>query len=312
MRESWQSRLDEAKKKAEEALSQKEAAQAALAQYQQERLEAAGDEAAAEEKQLIAQVQAAQDAYEDAAIAANEAEVTGSRNVQQAGIPNASSSAARTNELTYQQMELALLKLEALKETGGKIYAPSPGLITEIAVTTGQKTTDTTAILMADLSKGCRFTARITQEQEKYVARNDEVTLTDDSGKEMEGLTVDSVTALEEEEGYLVTVQLPQDTELEMGEGALMTVTKSSAAYPVCVPLGALHVDERQQEYVLVPEEYDTVLGTQTRARRVDVTVLEKNEMYAALQEGIISSSQEIIVSSDKAVENGSRVRVEE
>ena len=312
VRQSWQSRLDDARKKVEETLAEKEAAQAALAQYQQERLAAEGEQSAEEEKQLISQVQAAQDAYEDAAIAANEAEVTGSRNVQQAGIPNPQNSAARTNELTYEQMELAFEKLENLKKEGGKIYAPSQGLITQIAVATGQKTTDTTAILMADLSKGYRYTAEITQEQEEYVARNDEVTLTDASGKELAGLTVDSVTALEEEEGYLVTVQLPQDTELEIGEAATMTVTKSSAAYPSCVPLGALHVDERQQEYVLVPEEYDTVLGTQTRARRVDVTVLEKNETYAALQEGTLSPSQEIIVSSDKAVENESRVRIEE
>lgn len=312
VRQSWQSRLDDARKKVEETLAEKEAAQAALAQYQQERLAAEGEQSAEEEKQLISQVQAAQDAYEDAAIAANEAEVTGSRNVQQAGIPNPQNSAARTNELTYEQMELALEKLENLKKEGGKIYAPSQGLITQIAVATGQKTTDTTAILMADLSKGYRYTAEITQEQEEYVARNDEVTLTDASGKELAGLMVDSVTALEEEEGYLVTVQLPQDTELEIGEAATMTVTKSSAAYPSCVPLGALHVDERQQEYVLVPEEYDTVLGTQTRARRVDVTVLEKNETYAALQEGTLSPSQEIIVSSDKAVENESRVRIEE
>lgn len=312
VRQSWQSRLDDARKKAEETLAEKETAQAALAQYQQERLAAEGEQSAEEEKQLISQVQAAQDAYEDAAIAANEAEVTGSRNVQQAGIPNPQNSAARTNELTYEQMELDLKKLEDLKKEGGKIYAPSQGLITQIAVATGQKTTDTTAILMADLSKGYRYTAEITQEQEEYVARNDEVTLTDASGKELAGLTVDSVTALEEEEGYLVTVQLPQDTELEIGEAATMTVTKSSAAYPSCVPLGALHVDERQQEYVLVPEEYDTVLGTQTRARRVDVTVLEKNETYAALQEGTLSPSQEIIVSSDKAVENESRVRIEE
>ena len=312
MRQSWQSRLDDARKKVEETLAEKEAAQAALAQYQQERLAAEENSRRREEKQLISQVQAAQDAYEDAAIAANEAEVTGSRNVQQAGIPNPQNSAARTNELTYEQMELALEKLENLKKEGGKIYAPSQGLITQIAVATGQKTTDTTAILMADLSKGYRYTAEITQEQEEYVARNDEVTLTDASGKELAGLMVDSVTALEEEEGYLVTVQLPQDTELEIGEAATMTVTKSSAAYPSCVPLGALHVDERQQEYVLVPEEYDTVLGTQTRARRVDVTVLEKNETYAALQEGTLSPSQEIIVSSDKAVENESRVRIEE
>lgn len=58
-------------------------------------------------------------------------------------------------------------------------------------------------------------------------------------------------------------------------------------------------------------EQYESVLGTETRARRVGVTVLEKNESYAALSEGGISSQQEVIISSAKAVDDGSRVRVQ-
>ena len=51
-------------------------------------------------------------------------------------------------------------------------------------------------------------------------------------------------------------------------------------------------------------------MGMEQKARKVSVTILEKNESYAALAEGAISSQQEIIVGSDKAVDNGSRVRV--
>ena len=59
-------------------------------------------------------------------------------------------------------------------------------------------------------------------------------------------------------------------------------------------------------------EQYDSVLGTEIRARRVDVTVLEKNESYAALAQGGLTSQQEVIISSNKAVDEGSRVRVQE
>ncbi len=278
-------------------------------------MEAADAQNAQSEKQLIANVKAAQQSYEDAAIAANEAVVTSGRAVQQAGIPDPRNSTDRMNEITYEQMELQLEKLEQLKQNGGKVKAPSDGLITKIAIMTGEKTTDTTALLMADLSKGYRFTAELTKEQEEYIGTGDLVTLQGKSKKQkLEELPVEAVTADEEDETlYHVTVQIPEDSELfELGAGATLTFSQKSEAYPVCVPISALRMDEKNQTYVLVTEQYESVLGTEMRARRVSVTVLEKNESYAALAEGGVTSQQEVIVSSDKAVDEGSRVRVQE
>ena len=51
-------------------------------------------------------------------------------------------------------------------------------------------------------------------------------------------------------------------------------------------------------------------MGMETRARKVSVTVQEQNESYAALGEGAISTDQEVIISSDKAVDDGSRIRL--
>ena len=48
------------------------------------------------------------------------------------------------------------------------------------------------------------------------------------------------------------------------------------------------------------------------RARKVGVLVLEKNESYAALEEGTLSAQQDIIVQADKTVQEGSRVRISE
>ena len=87
--------------------------------------------------------------------------------------------------------------------------------------------------------------------------------------------------------------------------------TKKSQAYPLTVPLSALHLDEKNQSYVLAAEEYASIMGDGMRARKVPVTVLEKNEAYAALAQGTLESSQEIIVSSNKTIEDGSLIRVE-
>lgn len=313
VRSIYSQELAAAKQKVQTALEEKNEAETALAQYQQERLASAESKAAQSEEQLIANVKTAQQAYEDAAIAANEAAVTNGRAVQSASIPDASNSSDRMNEITYEQMELALKKLEALKEADGKILSPADGLITKINITTGEKTTDGTAVLMADITKGYRFTAEITKDQEQYIGTGDLVTLTGSNGKQkLEELAVESVVADETDtEVYHVTVQLPEDS-FEIGASVTLEYSKKSAAYSICVPLSALHLDEKNQTYVLVPEEYDSIMGTEIRARKVSVNIQEKNESYAALAEGAITSQQQVITSSDKSIDNGSKVRISE
>ncbi|MDD3797375.1 MAG: hypothetical protein PHE06_15695, partial [Lachnospiraceae bacterium] len=313
VRDSYRQELSAAQKKVETAQKEKEEAESALAEYQQEKLSSADARNAQSEKQLLANVKTAQQAYEDAAIAVNKAAVTAGRSVQEAGIPDASNSSDRSNEITYEQMELALKKLEKLKEDKGKVYAEADGVIMKINISTGEKTTDTTAILMADTSKGYSFTADITREQEEYIGTGDLVTLTGGTkDQKLEELPVEAVTADEEDDSfYHVTVQIPEDT-FSIGMTATMDISKKSETYPISVPLSALHLDSKNQAYVLIPQEYDSIMGTEIKALKIGVTVLEKNESYAALAEGALSGQQEVIVSSDKAVDDGSRVRIAE
>lgn len=311
VRDTYAQELDAATKKVETAKKEKEAAEQALMQYQQEQLTAADASGKEQERQLLAAVQTAGDAYEDAVLAANEAAVTAGRAVAAAGISDASDSTLAVGEITVEQMELQLEKLERLLEADGRICAPSDGLITEIAVNIGERTADTPAVRMADLTKGYRFTAELTKEQETYIGAGDEVTLTDSRRNQLEQLTVESVAADGENEGvYEISVPLPDDT-LELGAAAMLDYSSPSQTYAICVPLAALHLDERNQPYVLTYDEQDSVLGKELRARKVSVNILDQNESYAALADGSISSQDEVIVSADKAVDDGSRIRLE-
>ena len=311
VRDTYAQELDAATKKVETAKKEKEAAEQALMQYQQEQLTAADASGKEQERQLLAAVQTAGDAYEDAVLAANEAAVTAGRAVAAAGISDASDSTLAVGEITVEQMELQLEKLERLLEADGRICAPSDGLITEIAVNIGERTADTPAVRMADLTKGYRFTAELTKEQETYIGAGDEVTLTDSRRNQREQLTVESVAADGENEGvYEISVPLPDDT-LELGAAAVLDYSSPSQTYAICVPLAALHLDERNQPYVLTYDEQDSVLGKELRARKVSVNILDQNESYAALADGSISSQDEVIVSADKAVDDGSRIRLE-
>lgn len=58
---------------------------------------------------------------------------------------------------------------------GGEVLAPADGVVTACYVCTGQMTSETTALLLADSSQGWRFTAEVTREQSKYIGTGDKV-----------------------------------------------------------------------------------------------------------------------------------------
>ena len=50
-------------------------------------------------------------------------------------------------------------------------------------------------------------------------------------------------------------------------------------------------------------------MGTELVAKRYEVEVADKNSTSAALAEGMLTGDQEIISSSSRVIEDGSRVR---
>ncbi len=306
VREQYAQRLADAQAEVERARAAVEAAQADLDNFQN------GDGPdGPTEQELLKALEAAQEGYDDALTALNNAKTTYGRAVTSAGLPDGGDNSARIGQIKYNQMTLTLDDLEALQAADGKILSPMDGIVTQCNVQTGQKTTDTTAVLLADLSRGCKFTGVATQEQSKYIGVGDKVILRFDStGKEYKDLPVTTFSTTEEKEGgFRLTVQLPAEL-AALGAGAELRFTRKSQPYNCCVPLSALHLDAKNQAYVLVVEPVATVLGTQMQARKVPVTVLEQNESTAALAEGTLHREQQVIVSSDRAVDAGSRVRV--
>lgn len=262
------------------------------------------------EQDLLDAVERAQEVYDDAVAALETTKTTYGRAVSSANLPASTSNSAQIGQITYEQMKLELSKLEALREAEGKILAPTDGIVTKCNVQTGEKTTDTTAILLADLSQGCKFSGLATEEQSQYIGVGDIVTLRAGS-KSYKDLPVTTFSTTEEPGGgYRLTVQIPANT-LTLGANVQLQYTKKSQPYSCCVPLSALHLDNRNQTYVLVVQQTDSVMGDELQARKVMVTVLEQNETMAALAEGMLDAKDKVIVGSDKTIDSGSRVRVE-
>lgn len=200
--------------------------------------------------------------------------------VRTASLSTGGSNSARISQITYEQMEEDLKKLEALRDAGGKVLAPTDGVVTACYVHTGQMTSDTTALLLAGNSQGWHFTADLTPEQSKYIGTGDQVTLRLESNdKEYKELPVIAFSSTDT--GATVTVDVASD-EIPLGASMELRFTRKSQAYHYCIPLTALHMDERNQPYVLTVGTVNTVLGEQTQA--VKVYVMNSNTLKSGFE----------------------------
>ena len=261
---------------------------------------------------LQAEVKRAQEAYDAAAAACQQAIQEAGRQVEDAEDSLISNDVSiEINQMTIEEKQEKLEKLEKLKQQEGKIMAPVTGVITQIYVSVGQKTSDTAAFTLADLSSGMRFVAEISKEDGQYVQVGDDVTLkAKTADNSVFQLNIQSVEEKEDGENLTVTVLLPSDS-LTIGDSAKMSVSKQSELYGTAVPYSAIH-SEAGRDYVYVAEKQQTILGEEYMVRALEVEILEKNEKYAALSEGAVDSEAKIITESDRYIEAGSRVRLQE
>lgn len=321
-----QQERDTQRKRAKEDYQRTMEAQAALVADAQERLKNAQDALAAFDQQSDSPVQEeesraavraelenavheARSAYEAALRGQEQAGVEAARQVEDAAKSEAKDNSIQINNLSIEEKEKELEKLKELTENGGTVTAPVDGVVTQMALITGQRTTDTAAVTMADISSGMRFTAQISEEDGKYVAVGDAVTLKA-GGKEYGDLQILSLEQDSENKMITVTILLGPDI-LSIGDTAVFQTTKQSDSYPLTVPAGAIRMDNNKN-FVLVIEEEETVLGVQLAARRVDVTVVDQNGRYAAISSEVLSESSRVITFCEDYIKAGDRVRLRE
>lgn len=208
-------------------------------------------------------------------------------------------------DLAVKKKELA--KLMELEKAGAQVIAPVDGVVTKVDLVTGQRTPDTAAVTLADLSSGMRYQANIAKENARYVSAGDPIILYN-GDKNITGLAIETLKA--KEDGSLdVSVHLTDDT-LSIGDIASLELTKSAGEYPVTIPVSALH-EEKGKYYVFVLESEDTVLGEQYFVRKEEVTVEEMNHRYAGLGQGSVTTESLVITDYDRYIEAGSRVRLQ-
>ena len=293
---------------AKDALTEAENALSAYNEQQNNSSSASYDE---QLKTLYDDYKAKEEAYNEAVKQRQSTIQSANRTLEDAKAPeNVDTATALTANDDLEEKQLAVDELQKVMDVNGKITAPSDGLITKVNVTTGETTTEDTAIRISDQSAGYKFTATLDKASAKYLSKDDKVTLDLGNGTTVEGLTVQSIdVSAEDKNSYELTVSIPAKVK-KLGSIATLKAEKASKKYDTCVPLGALHSDG-DKYYVYVINEKDTILGTETAVDKVQVDILDKNNEQAAI-EGSFSWGQKFVLTSSKTLRNGDRVRLVE
>lgn len=268
-----------------------------------------GEQRSWEEKRQALEdaVEEARRNLEDAAKQQEEGFRQGARKKEDAAWPEQSDSTARQNRLSMELEQERLLEYRRIYDAGGEVYGEQPGIVTEVGICPGERTSDSPVIRYASQNSPFRLKASLTKEQKKYVNPGDQAEVSLGNGRKLDL----EITYLAESQtvpgAYDLEIDLPGQ-EGVLGMSGSLRVKTQSDSFECCVPIEALY-SENQRYYVYAVGHKQTVLGEELAVEKVPVTVLDQNEKYAALEPGVITEETEVIVRSDKEVKEGEIVR---
>lgn len=233
------------------------------------------------------------------------------RKVEDILAPENADASLQVNQLELADLRADLALYQEVKNANGEIRAGRGGLVTDIFVTTGGRTSDAAALLLADDSVPCQFKTMLTQEQKKYVGLNDTVSLKLDGSSREKEATIDYLAESASAPGsYEVYINLPEGTGVP-GMSGVMSHAESGEKQPCCVtPAAVTTVDGRSHVYVV--REREGILGMEYYVEQVSVRVADQNDYFVALDNAPLDKEDRIIISSTKAIENGGIVRLSE
>lgn len=255
---------------------------------------------------------------QDAAAAEND------QKTAQAG--NYSTQSAQVDlELAKKELE----KLEAVQAENGEVKAVEDGVLKSSNVTIGGVTDDTSSLILG--WGGYRIKGNLTAEDLSKAETGDEVKITVPGQgkvlkKNVEEILTGSVASSQtagngtaEGAGSQTGSQTPAGAfyaSIEENEGAYGSevsyeiVRQTESAYKQVLPLSAVRKDT-DGTYCLVAEQEETILGTEYKAKRIPVTVVEKDGTSAAIT-STLSAEDKVIIGSSKEIAPEDKVRLKE
>lgn len=265
----------------------------------------------AQEQALLDEIRSREEAQNQVIMQRNQEVLAAEREIEDAKLAEAADGSL---ENARQKLSTARDELKALKKLSkkkGQIKAPVSAVVKKIPAVTGSLTGQDAAVVLYEMEGNLRMTGVISKDDLKYVEIGAKAEIKNSSGKLIEDTVVESIKEDEaDKDSRIISIRIPEKA-MNIGETAEFTVSKDAGPFNACVPLSAVH-EANNQKFVYVVDTKDTVLGEVLVARQVEIQVKDKNETLAALESGVLTSDQKVIVDSDREITAGSRVRLQE
>ena len=209
-------------------------------------------------------------------------------------------------EANIADVDRQLNYLEKLTANEGVIYSEVEGLVSEIRVDVGSRTTEEAAFVVMESSDEYTVRIPVTSEQKSYIEKGDKVILhINDTSVNTEVTAVYSDAT--NEQGHIVETVISGEL-VNVGDSVLADISHQSEKYDFVVPVSAIYADV-VGSYELVERSKDTILGTELVAAKVYVTVGDTNNYEVGIKKSSLTGDDRIIASSDKKIEAGDTVR---
>ena len=207
--------------------------------------------------------------------------------------------------------ESKVKKLEKA-EKGATVKAPVAGTITSITYGAGDTTaSDTAGAVIQQEGKGMTVSFTCTKEQAQTLKVGDEAkpqnewAYTEFSAKLLSISPDPSDTA-----GSRILKFEIQSPEVEAGDNVQLSVGANSKSYDLTVPNSAVREDNNGK-FILIVSSKESPLGNRYIATRVDVQVLDSDELLTAIS-GALSGYEYVITTATRPVSAGTQVRLAE
>lgn len=266
-------------------------------------------------------VKDAQNAY-DVACRQDEAQ-----NINDANARSAAESGVKELDIQIRQAEKELDRLREYRDAGGEIRAKQDCIVLKSPVQAGAVTTGSEVLVIA--GGGWRLRGTVDSGDKETVAAGTEIEVSESQTESFkvrisaviqnsagqDALSSSGPDGSQADGGTAVTgdtlwyAHLPGDQEgIYQKTYRWKAAVETEEEYEQMIPLAALREDTGGN-YCLVLKESSGALGTVRTAKKVLVTVLKKDGERAAVTSSL-KKEDEIIVSSEKYVEEGDQVRI--
>ena len=217
--------------------------------------------------------------------------------------------AAVTLQMDIGNQQEIVAQLQTLSDNDGWLSATVSGVLQETP-RINTKSVEDMSFRIADSSSGYEAEMWIDKKDAEKLAIGDNCEIATSTGAVYyREIYAGRVTEIEpgDDKSSKVTVRL-LDGNWKSGQTVEVQVMQGRQAHNYCVPLTVLH-SSNDGYYILVLQQSKTVLGTETIAAKIPVTIKAQDGQMAAI-EGSFGDRDDIISSSNKAVHPDDSVRV--